>query len=102
MANHHLHPATALKVSPKSLTIEEGESGTATISGGKAPYTAELTTGENITPTIGLDGVTLTVATTALSSATGVVTITDDDDNTVTLNITVTEPVEEQTEGEGV
>ena len=101
MANHHLHPATALKVSPKSLTIEEGESGVATISGGKAPYTAELTTGENITPAIGLDGVTLTVTTTALSSATGVVTITDDDEDTVTLNITVTEPVEEQTEERG-
>ena len=84
------------------MTIEEGESGVATISGGTAPYTAELTTGENITPAIGLDGVTLTVTTSALSSATGVVTITDDDDNTVTLAITVTEPVEEQTEGEGV
>ena len=78
------------------MTIEEGESGTAVVSGGTAPYTVALTTGSNITPTLGLDGKTITVATTSESSASGVVTVTDANDDTVTLAITVTEPAEEE------
>ena len=99
MVFHHSHPASALKVSPNSLTIEEGETGTATISGGTAPYTVETTTGSNITSSLGLDGVTVTVATTEQSSESGVVTVTDANNNTVTITITVTEPAEE-VEGE--
>ncbi len=81
-------PNTALKVTPNALTIIKGENGTATISGGTAPYTVATETA-NIEASIGLDGVTVTVTTNNQSASSDTATITDANEDEVEIAITV-------------
>lgn len=79
----HRHP---VNVSPTTLSIAEGESATAKLSGGNGVYSASASDNKT-TPTV--NGNILTVAV-ASGGADGTVTITSGTDNTTTLTIDVT------------
>ena len=74
-----------VSVSPTTLTIAEGESATARISGGNGVYSASASD-NNTTATISGNIVTVSVGTGAED---GTVTITSDTGNTTTLTIDV-------------
>ena len=74
-----------VKVSPTTLTIAEGESATARISGGNGVYSASASDTKT-TPTINGNIITVAVAS---GGADGTVTITSDAGNTATLTIDV-------------
>lgn len=88
MANSIIHPNGPLSVSPTSLTIEKGASGTATVSGGEAPIVVSSDK-TSITPT--LSNGTLTISVDAGSTAnSGTITITDDNGNGESVEVEVT------------
>ena len=90
MVNYTIRPSGPLAVSPTSLTIQKGASGTATVSGGEAPIVV-ASDKASITPTLS-DG-TLTISVDAGSTAnSGTITITDDngDGESVEVEVTVT------------
>jgi uncharacterized membrane protein len=77
-----------LAVSPTSVSVAEGSTTTATISGGLASYSA--TSDTTSVATVSVSGSTVTV--TGVAAGTAVITITDSASpaNTVTLDVTVT------------
>ena len=88
MANYTIRPNGPLEVSPTSLTIAKGGSGTATVSGGELPLVVESDK-TSITPT--LSNGTLTISVDAGSTAnSGTITITDDNGNGESVEVEVT------------
>lgn len=88
--NYTIHPNGALSVSPTTLTIAKGSSGTATVSGGELPIVVES---DKTSITASLSSGTLTVSVEAGSTAnSGTITLTDDNGNgeSVEVEITVT------------
>jgi len=76
---------TALSVSPTTLNLNPGDTGTVTISGGVSPYSAN--SGNTSIATVSLSGSTVTV--TAVSGGSINVTVTDSQSNVATVVVNV-------------
>ena len=90
MCLHLLHqiPVNPLKATPDELTIAKGDSKTFEISGGCPSYTVESDKA-SITATLSTDVVTVAVDQSS-TAETGTITVTDAEDETVEVDITVT------------
>ncbi|MDY6971657.1 MAG: SBBP repeat-containing protein [Thermodesulfobacteriota bacterium] len=74
------------RVTPTSLNLSEGQSGTLTISGGASPYTA-------VSSDISMADVVLngdTAVVTGVAEGPAIITVTDKDFNSITVSVTVT------------
>ena len=87
LARYHIHPVDPLAVSPTSITIAKGSSGTVTASNGLAPYSAKSNK-SGVTTSVNNSTITISVgATTTTESAT--VKVKDSQDNVVEVAVTV-------------
>ncbi|MBF0555058.1 MAG: fibronectin type III domain-containing protein [Nitrospirae bacterium] len=80
------YPQPNITVTPASLTVKAGSSGTAAVSGGQSPYSA--TTANAQIATASVSGAT--VAITGVSAGQTTVTVKDGSGNTTTVSVTVT------------
>ena len=88
MVSYTIRPNGPLEVSPTSLTIAKGGSGTATVSGGELPIVVESDK-TSITPTLSNGTLTVAVASGSTASS-GTITITDDNGNGESVEVAIT------------